>query len=736
MRPYPLLHRALLPLIALTLSGFLSTELAAQQATIAGGPQGGFYDQLARGIADRLNRKVVVRTTHGSIENLEFLEEGLLGAGEIRFALAQQDTVAEHFRKNPGTSIRDLDRVFFDYLHIFVRRPLYLETAREFRLALISLGEPESGTRYTATRFLQSVGVPLSSIKEPDGSREDVAMLVTTAGSGAVCDIMETNRYRLFSLDYKTLRLLTEEEDEVSPNEKNGPRGDFRSQITVGSIPAGTYPGQKDPVSTIAVPVLLLVRADKKKPIVAEVRKAAEEEWEELSQRETSGGCRIPKSSPQMRPLKDSGLSPYDSFRQADVGLPELRRISGPLMAFGPPSLFLMLVFWGWRKGWHWWLQKWLLGRPLILILLTLFLLFLGVSWVTVTTYLVEHDINEHFSSIPESFWSITVYLFSGLEDRNPQRTLGRVVATVGLVLGPLAFALLTGWLARLLIRMERTMPENLKGHYLLLNWNERAVEIIRQLHHPVITKRQGKAVIVVLTDNENLNVRRLKELSNGEDKLFEDFYLRIGDPATGRALEKANVAQAKTIVVLANEALGDHADASTIRSLVMLRKIARKRNAEMHVVAELVDTANDPVVQEIAGDFPGLLERVSGSRIRTFLLAQATLNEGVTEFYRDLLSISGETNEIYTLRIPDSAVEAELDFRQYAIRVLKAQSETPIIPVGIQRRLNGRSKFYCNPHPSEPAYRLAKGDRLVVLAYQPPSPDVLPSPGDSDREL
>jgi hypothetical protein len=99
--------------------------------------------------------------------------------------------------------------------------------------------------------------------------------------------------------------------------------------------------------------------------------------------------------------------------------------------------------------------------------------LALGAVLITFLTYLLEHRINENFSTPWESAWSITVYLFSGLEDRTPYTPAGRLVAAFGLVLGPLFFAFLTGWLAGVFIQWEKRMPQNLRNHVLLVNWNE-----------------------------------------------------------------------------------------------------------------------------------------------------------------------------------------------------------------------------------------------------------------------
>ena len=88
-----------------------------------------------------------------------------------------------------------------------------------------------------------------------------------------------------------------------------------------------------------------------------------------------------------------------------------------------------------------------------------------------------------------------------------------------------------------------------------------------------------------------------------------------------------------------------------------MLRRIARQTGKRLHVVAELINAANTAVLDEIAQDFPGTLERISGLKIRTCLMAQAALSKGVVDFYSDLLRVSADTNEVYIRPVPDSAV-------------------------------------------------------------------------------
>lgn len=230
------------------------------------------------------------------------------------------------------------------------------------------------------------------------------------------------------------------------------------------------------------------------------------------------------------------------------------------------------------------------------------------------------------------------------------------------------------------------------------------------------------------------VSLQRLRESGLGTDELYEDIYLSLGDPTGERALLNANAQDAAGIVVLADERAGEHADEQTLRSLFMLRRLARERGCHrLHVVAEILDGRNQAVCDEMARDFPGLLETVSGGEVRACLLAQAALEPGIVGFYRDLFSVSEATNEVYSLALPPEAVG--MSFGAYCALVMERRDErAPVLPVGICRNRDGRAIVLCNPHPVEAAATIEEGDRLVVLAYGPPPEDVLPRPGRGDR--
>lgn len=688
--------------------------------TLATGPGTGFYYKLGQLMMDtgELESSFNLVETRGSAENLDLLDQGA-----VSFALAQQDVVSDYFHAKNDSKVRVVGRVFHDYLHLLIRRPVQLESARDLQQLRVWPGPRESGTRHTAVKLLESVGLPLSALRyDPDRLRErpgtscdsegversslqdlfcrkslDAAMTVTIAGSPDVCKAMASSDFRLFPLDYKTLRLLTTEDAQST----------FLRQVAIGNIPADTYDFQPRSVPTLAVPVLLLAREGESRESEAQVLRVVEAAWRKWQSERTEGGCR---------------------FHTEEAGGERGWPTGWTLGILGLVLFTACLGFWLVRRRSHLVLLAfWRRERVAVWGLVSL---GLGVLAITVATYLIEHDINENFSNLTESFWSITIYLFSGLEDRTPYRPAGRIVAALGLILGPVFFAFLTGWLARFFIQWEKRMPQNLKDHFLILSWSERAHRVIRELHHPVIVEKGGVSVIVVLTDDDDLKLRDLKDAGSGTDKEFEDIYLSVGDPTSEQALLNANAQDARCILILANDRLGAQADERTLRSLVALRRIARDRSlTRMHVVLELVQDSNQPVVEEMARDFPGMVEQISGVQVRTCLLAQAALSPGVVELYRDLLQVSGDTNEIYTLPIPPDV--AGTSFREYAARVIRESASVPLIPIGIQREVDGRLRMCCNPLQEGICATLQEGDRLVVLAYEPPPTDLLPDFGE-----
>ncbi len=703
-------------LVALSLALLLPATQsgAAEKLTLGAGSKGGVYYILGMKMREYLAPQgidIEVLLTEGSLENLD-----LLADENADFGLTQQDTTGDFLEHRDTAPIYVVDRVFFECLHILVRSTLYLRDPAEIRGMRIWPGSPRSGTRQTAMRFLDSIGVTTSQVTLVDDARTaqlpqlfrdralDIAMVVTVPGASSLQGGFESSAYVLSPLTPATIRLLTGEAVQRR----------FNRQFFLGAIPRNTYSGQRDAVPTVLVPVLLMARNSVDPAIAGKVADAARLAW--ASMKDDFPAVENLAEAPS---LIESGLPlvPGYSTNLTENGYTRF----GPLAIVVVMCSVLAGVAIRNRRS----VFK-LASRHQVAtgVLLTLSLALIA----TTGTFVFERRVNEHFSTLPESVWSTTLYLLSGLEDRVPYTAEGRAFSVLAMVVGPVGIAALTGFVASsfILPLLRNPMPKNLSGHYVILNWNERTLEIIRQLNDPVITERDGNVPVVIVSDDAKLDKKTFEDRT-GKSMLFEDVFFCPGDPTEEWALRNSNAVDAKTVVILADESSGHDADAKTIRSVFTLRRLAEQGGyADLHVVVELLDVANMLILEEMADRFPGTLETIGGSHMRTLVLAQSALNPGLLKVYKDLLAVSDSSNEFYVQKIPDSA--AGLTFSEYGALVVSQHPEHPIIPIGVQRDEGKRSEINCNPRVTDEAYQLRKGDGIVVIAYAPPKPSDLPS--------
>lgn len=692
---------------------FTASTAQAQRVVLAGGLKDSLQDHLIQGVGKRL--KDPQGPPIGSLDSTESLHwvanQGQGAEGEARFALVRQDAVDDHFRNDATTPVRVVGRVAYEYLHIVVRESLHIESPADLARRRVWAGEKGSALNSTAMHVLDSLGVGLEPLTYKDieglapddawaegyanqkltdwlaNRKLDAAIVMAPARSPEISNLILRGKCYLLPLDRRTLRRLADEDGTSDP---------FLRDVAFGAIPGWSYFNQGAAFSTVAVPLLLVTHMGTNPDLAKRVLSAASEEWKSVGnppapwKSETQSGLRflVRRETPS-----HTGI--------VVVALLALSAIS--TVRFAPK------MRWSWLRRWARRIRNFCHHYKLLCIASAA--LLVGMVIITGLIYLAERDINENFSSLWESWWSITVYIFSGLEDRVPYTIKGHILVTVGLLLGAICSTIFTGWTTAFFIRRERRMPPKLEGHCLLLNWNERGKELVRELHHPVLQRSDRTLEIVVLNDHPL-------------EEAFEEVYLRIGDPTDAVALRQANAASAKTIVILANE---EHGDERTIRSILQLRRIAREAGRDdLHVVAELIDAANDFTVEELARDFPGSLESVSGLRLRTCLLSQAVINEGIIGVYKDLLSVEDESNEVYTAPIPPEAVGTS--FHEYAATVIRSSAEgSPIIPIGIKRP--GLRKVLTNPRAGKDSVKLQEDDRLVLIAYGPPGKEALPKP-------
>ncbi|WMW82141.1 potassium channel family protein [Undibacterium cyanobacteriorum] len=258
-----------------------------------------------------------------------------------------------------------------------------------------------------------------------------------------------------------------------------------------------------------------------------------------------------------------------------------------------------------------------LMSRTRLRFILELSLMFVLV-WCgcALLIYTFEHGINPRIHDRLDAIYYLLVTMTtSGDSAVTPMTTGGRVVMSFALILSKLLTALLCAVAAAVLIDHKLKVEMGLKmhklnNHIVIIGWNLKGSQIVSSFRkNPSLQKEE----IVVMADIEQKPV---------DDPLL--YFTRSPYPIRGDAIERACLAQARVIVILANYGERQYADALTAVNCMM----ARKENPEAKVVAELLDPG-----QRLYLETSGANSVVSIGDVGGFLLAEAVAGSQEAQF-------------------------------------------------------------------------------------------------------
>ena len=260
----------LLPIIALCFG--CGGEKSANNAIRLGtGGVGGMYYSYGTELAKLLQTDgkgyvLDVKTTAGSAANLRLLREKFLD-----LAIVQSDTLSNAINglgvfaaAGEGYGYAAVAGLYTEACQIVVAKNSDIMTVSDLVGKRVSVGERESGVLNNAEQILMAHGLTFEMIEPHYLSFKDSAEALAagkidaffiTAGAptGAVVDLAATNEIRLLS---------------IAPDIQNNMMKLYKG-YTRCTIPAGSYPGQTEDVSTIGVKAVLVASTDLKDDEIA-----------------------------------------------------------------------------------------------------------------------------------------------------------------------------------------------------------------------------------------------------------------------------------------------------------------------------------------------------------------------------------------------------------------------------------------------------------------------------------
>ena len=246
--------------------------------TVASGPRGGEYARFATSFVEsiaNLRPDVSFRAleTDGSVQNA-----WLLARGEADYAIIQSDVAAQAvaghgpFAKGgPLTTLRALGSLFPEAVHVVVPASSSIRTVEALRGKRVDIGAPQSGTQYSAILVLAAHGLDVRDLREVSqegGERAarrlsadqvDALFVTIAAPARSLQELAARPGIRLVTLSSRGIHRIVGE----------------NLGLVAMTLPPNSYPGQGEPVATVATTALLVGTSDEPDAEVEKVVSAA-----------------------------------------------------------------------------------------------------------------------------------------------------------------------------------------------------------------------------------------------------------------------------------------------------------------------------------------------------------------------------------------------------------------------------------------------------------------------------
>ncbi|WP_436837307.1 TAXI family TRAP transporter solute-binding subunit [Micromonospora matsumotoense] len=287
----------LLMLLIVVLGGLAGCQDSPDEPVrirIATGSPTAVYHAFGQSLAAVLNRELPdvrasVVVTAASAENVR-----LVGSGAAELGFTQADVLDTNPTGPP--KVLAVARVYDDLLHLVTTAGGPIRDVTDLRGRRVSVGAPGSGTEITATRLLEVARLGGDQVRQEHLGLDDS---VAALRAGRIDAFFFSGGLPVRGVkglaDATSIRL-------VDLGEWTEPlRRTYREVYVSRDIPRSVY--GVDPVTTVANPNYLIVRADLPEPLVREVTRLLMERRAELAAAHPAAGRLSPRSAIATTPL-------------------------------------------------------------------------------------------------------------------------------------------------------------------------------------------------------------------------------------------------------------------------------------------------------------------------------------------------------------------------------------------------------------------------------------------------
>ena len=242
-------------------------------------------------------------------------------------------------------------------------------------------------------------------------------------------------------------------------------------------------------------------------------------------------------------------------------------------------------------------------------------------------TFLHLTDPGTMITDINTSIWYKTTAVIAGL---------------TGIVLLSMLIAVITTSLDRKLRQLMKGRSQVIeKDHTLILGWNDRGIEILRELI--MANESESRPVIVILSNEPREAIEDFLR-SHLKDRKNSRIVTRSGNPSSLTDLYLVSVRKCKSVIALATcdidagKTTKSTSDAFVIKTVLAVRQ-ARKEVGMCATVAELFTTRNRDIIESIS---PGNVTTLNAKGVLAKLIVQTSRSIGLSVVLSEMLSFDG----------------------------------------------------------------------------------------------
>lgn len=655
----------------------------SNQLILATGDEQGVYFRVGQEVAAVLRAhglNVVAIPSSGSVENLN-----LLAANKVQLCISQANIFKQRERIE-GLGL--LIPLHTETMHILIRKPLRIKHFRELGGKRISVGPLNGGTEPNAITMLEAGGISKPEVTIVHGTFTETvsaiqngeldAAFIMMGDPAAVVEILAKSR---------SVSFLEPDPDVVEAvlNMNEG--------FVLASITAGTYT-QQETIDTLGVPALLLAGSAIDNAQAEHIVRVIAEEWPGIAKRAEimiDSQNLLTKIRRIDAPIHPGAKPYYDNARMA-LG----ERIRYFLYSVGIPLIIVLFMCVAYLKRDR--LGHLYYEYPVLRVVISLVVLWFAGALVM---YYAENKYNDNYGSLGLAFWSTFVNWIS-FGSKEPFTVVGRVNSTIMTIMGLGGVSWLASEVvAMILLKRGKESCKNMKDHFVIINWNEKSVDVIDNIQQLERESRLRSKVVIV---------------SKPVSDYRKEFVFLDMNPLSPKIVEETNMSFAKSVIILSQEPGPDYLDSLKAKDTADSNNVLTVLN----ISNQLQDAVHPPhIVVEMHSREKGQLisggklkvEVVSTNSIESGLLVQVAVNPGLTSVYRTLLTNACSSSEIYSLEL-DYKWQGKTFQDIFSCCQDLRQVNVDILPLAISRA----GEVFVNPSRGSDGYVVEDGDTLFGI--------------------